>query len=90
MEKIIDEKINEWRDCLARHSKGEATDRSILIRAVLSDMDELKSSLPKPIEVPQEFKDWYSQIKRGILKNQQEGVRCIYFVARGSGLVLMT
>ncbi|WP_430606428.1 hypothetical protein IGJ55_002106 [Enterococcus sp. AZ170] len=46
IEELINEKINDWDDCLNRHYGGETQNSDVLIRAALSDMEQLKSSLP--------------------------------------------
>ncbi|WP_181429570.1 DUF1642 domain-containing protein [Enterococcus plantarum] len=46
IEELIEEKINDWDDCLNRHYAGEKQNSDVLIRAALSDMQQLKSSLP--------------------------------------------
>ncbi|GGD06316.1 DUF1642 domain-containing protein [Enterococcus wangshanyuanii] len=66
IEKLIDEKINDWDDCLNRHYAGEIQNSDVLIRAALSDMEQLKSSLPKPVEVPEFVVKWYELHKRDL------------------------
>lgn len=63
IEELIDEKINDWDDCLNRHYAGEIQNSDVLIRAALSDMEQLKSSLPKPVEVPEFVVSWYEENK---------------------------
>lgn len=63
IEELIDEKINDWDDCLNRHYTGEIQNSDVLIRAALSDMEQLKSSLPKPVEVPEFVAEWIEHVK---------------------------
>lgn len=64
IEELINEKINDWDDCLNRHYGGETQNSDVLIRAALSDMEQLKTSLPTQqdkVVVPEYIKNTMEQ-----------------------------
>ncbi|MBO0445579.1 DUF1642 domain-containing protein [Enterococcus ureilyticus] len=66
IEELINEKINDWDDCLNRHYGGETQNSDVLIRAALSDMEQLKSSLPTQkdkVVVPELIHKWIKHVK---------------------------